>query len=37
MGCSGEAGQEVTADALVCKQIQQKQFRQRVFFNETLF
>lgn len=35
MGCSGgtlEAGQEVTAGALACKQMQQDQFQQQVFF-----
>lgn len=40
MGCSGgtlEAGQEVTADALACRQMQQDQFQLQVFFNETPF
>jgi len=32
-----EAEQQVTADALVCKQMQQKQFQQWVFFHETPF
>lgn len=36
MSCSGgtlEAGQEVTADELACKQMQQDQFQHEVFLN----
>lgn len=40
MRCSGgtlEAGQEVSADALASKHVQQDQFQQQVLFNETPF